>query len=206
MAVMRSAVLDMENSLTAARLARRRVKLWLPFKCAFTPLTMMTRIHACFSFPPYLGARFSASVPMLQPVKRPPRFAVEPSLSRAERVAAIAAAHADAVDAEARSPKKPSTRLKAKNFWASWCRRALGGEEASVADVVDVCYRLGRACSSTGMIYAMHQVKAACVVHHGMGSAWHRDFMARMVDDQLLLASSTTEGGAAAMSAPPKRR
>ena len=72
--------------------------------------------------------------------------------------------------------------------------QALGGEHASVADVVDVCYTLGRACSSTGMIYAMHQVKAACIAHHGMDSAWHRDFMARMVDDQLLLASSTTEG------------
>ena len=44
------------------------------------------------------------------------------------------------------------------------------------------------------MIYAMHQVKAACVVHHGMDSAWHRDFMGRMIADQLLLASSTTEG------------
>ena len=71
----------------------------------------------------------------------------------------------------------------------------LGGEEASVADVVDVCYTLGRACSSTGMIYAMHQVKAACVAYsrHGF-SEWHRGFMTRMVEDQLLLASSTTEG------------
>jgi acyl-CoA dehydrogenase len=71
---------------------------------------------------------------------------------------------------------------------------SLGGEQASVADVVDICYTLGRACSSTGMIYAMHQVKAACVAHHGMDSAWHRDFMTRMTQDQLLLASSTTEG------------
>ena len=44
------------------------------------------------------------------------------------------------------------------------------------------------------MIYAMHQVKAACITHHGLDSAWHRDFMGRMIEDQLLLASSTTEG------------
>jgi acyl-CoA dehydrogenase len=60
--------------------------------------------------------------------------------------------------------------------------------------VVDVCYRLGRACSSTGMIYAMHQVKAACIAFHGAESSWHREFMSRMVSNQLLLASSTTEG------------
>jgi acyl-CoA dehydrogenase len=71
---------------------------------------------------------------------------------------------------------------------------ALGGENAAVSDVVDICYTLGRACSSTGMIYAMHQVKAACVAYHGMASPWHRDFLARMASDQLLLASSTTEG------------
>jgi acyl-CoA dehydrogenase len=40
----------------------------------------------------------------------------------------------------------------------------------------------------------MHQVKAACVVRHGLGSAWHETFIRRMVRDQLLLASSTTEG------------
>ena len=85
-------------------------------------------------------------------------------------------------------------RCGRKNCWASWCPKQLGGEQASVADVVDVCYALGRACSSTGMIYAMHQVKAACIVPSRHGQPWHRDFMVRMVDDQLLLASSTTEG------------
>ena len=91
-------------------------------------------------------------------------------------------------------PQEAIDALKAEKLLGILVPAALGGEEASVADVVDVCYALGRACSSTGMIYAMHQVKAACVVHHGMDSAWHRDFMARMVADQLLLASSTTEG------------
>jgi acyl-CoA dehydrogenase len=119
----------------------------------------------------------------------------EPLSARAERAAVIAAAHADIVDAEARFPTEAVAALKAENLFGVLVPAALGGEHASVSDVVDVCYRLGRACSSTGMIYAMHQVKAACVVHHGMDSAWHRDFMERMVADQLLLASSTTEGG-----------
>jgi len=84
--------------------------------------------------------------------------------------------------------------LKAEKLLGIMVPAELGGEHVSVADVVDVCYALGRACASTGMIYAMHQVKAACITHHGRDNPWHRDFMSRVVDNQLLLASSTTEG------------
>jgi len=131
---------------------------------------------------------------MLNTLKTAPA-ALEAPLVRAERVAAIAAVHADSVDAEARFPQEAIAALKAENLLGILVPASLGGEQARVADIVDVCFRLGRACSSTGMIYAMHQVKAACVAYHGMDSAWHRDFMGRMIEDQLLLASSTTEGG-----------
>src|SRR5690242_7766124 len=106
---------------------------------------------------------------------------------RAGRAAEIAAAHADQVDANSRFPQEALDALRQEKLLGIMVPEKLGGEQASVADVVDVCYTLGRACSSTGMIYAMHQVKAACIAHHGMDSQWHRDFMARMVDDQLLL-------------------
>ena len=122
-------------------------------------------------------------------------LSVEAPLLRAERVVAIAAEHAGAVDSEARFPSEAMAALKAEQLLGIMVPAALGGEEAGVSEVVDVCFRLGRACSSTAMIYAMHQVKAACVVHHAMDSAWHRGFMQRMLNDQLLLASSTTEGG-----------
>ena len=131
---------------------------------------------------------------MLNNLKATPAPAEAP-LARAERAATIAAAHADAVDADARFPEEAIAALKAEKLFAIMVPPALGGEGASVGEVVDVCFRLGRACSSTGMIFAMHQVKAACVVYHGMESAWHRDFMGRMIENQLLLASSTTEGG-----------
>jgi acyl-CoA dehydrogenase len=135
---------------------------------------------------------------MLQPVKVFSSSATpvaEPFLSRADRVAAIAAGHADAVDEAGCFPQDAVDALRAEKLFAIMVPRELGGEGATTADVVDVCYRLGRACAATGMIYAMHQVKVACVVRHGMGSAWHEDFMARMVEHQFLLASSTTEGG-----------
>jgi acyl-CoA dehydrogenase len=131
---------------------------------------------------------------MLQSVQAVPSPAPETLSVRAARVAEIAASHADAVDKDGRYPQEAMDALKAENLLGIMVSPEIGGEGASVADVVDICYTLGRACSSTGMIYAMHQVKAACIVHHGMDSTWHRAFMARMVEDQLLLASSTTEG------------
>ena len=131
---------------------------------------------------------------MLQSVQAAPASAPEKIADRAARCAQIAATHAAAVDADSRFPLEAMDALKAENLLGILVPPELGGEGASVADVVDVCYALGRACSSTGMIYAMHQVKAACIVNHGMDSTWHRSFMARMVEDQLLLASSTTEG------------
>jgi acyl-CoA dehydrogenase len=132
---------------------------------------------------------------MLQTVQAVPATApVEPIAARAARAAAIAAQFAGEVDQDSRFPQEAMDALKTEKLLGILMPAELGGEGASVAEVVDVCYALGRACSSTGMIYAMHQVKAACVVNHGMDSPWMRGFMGRMVEDQLLLASSTTEG------------
>src|ERR1700744_2805460 len=120
--------------------------------------------------------------------------AAESLSTRAARAAEIAALHAGAVDAEGRFPQEAIDALKAQKLFGIMVPASLGGEAASVAEVVDICYTLGRACSSTGMIYAMHQVKAACVAHHGMESSWQRDFMGRMVGDKLVLAFFTSEG------------
>src|ERR1700759_1407179 len=143
-----------------------------------------------------LPPQFSSERAMLQTAQPVSSLsAAEPLSVRAVRAAEAAAVHANDVDANARFPREAMDAIKAEKLLGIMVPASLGGEEASVAEVVDVCYTLGRACSSTGMIYAMHQVKAACVVHHGMDSAWQRDFMGRMISDQLLLASSTTEGG-----------
>ena len=72
--------------------------------------------------------------------------------------------------------------------------RDLGGEGASLSAVVDICYRLGRACSSSAMIYAMHQIMVACLLRHHRNTAWHERLLRRLCAEQLLFASSTTEG------------
>jgi acyl-CoA dehydrogenase len=116
--------------------------------------------------------------------------------SRADKVAAVAAAHAVAVDRESRFPHEAMAAARAERLLSIAVPRELGGEGLGAADVVDVCYALGKACAATAMIYAMHQTKVACLVRHGRGSAWHQLLLRRLCAEQLLLASSTTEGQA----------
>jgi len=113
---------------------------------------------------------------------------------RSETVAATAASHADVVDRDARFPHEAIDAARSQRLLGIMVPNHLGGEGATIGDVVDVCYRLGRACASTAMIYAMHQTKVALVVRHGRGSAWHERLLRHLCAEQLLLASSTTEG------------
>ena len=116
--------------------------------------------------------------------------------ARAEKVAAVAAEHAVAVDRDSRFPAEAIAAARAARLMGIAVPRELGGEGASISDVVDVCYTLGRACASAAMIYAMHQTKIACITRHGKGSAWHQRLLRRLCTEQMLLASSTTEGKA----------
>jgi acyl-CoA dehydrogenase len=114
--------------------------------------------------------------------------------ARIDKVVAIAAAHADAVDCQSRFPQEALAAIRAEKLLGIAVPREFGGEGRSTAEVADVCYALGRACASTAMIYAMHQTKVACIVRHGQTSSWHQQLMRRIAGGQLLLASSTTEG------------
>ena len=114
--------------------------------------------------------------------------------SRAEVTAAAAAKSADAVDREARFPGEAFLSARTQRLLGMMVPTALGGEGASVSDVVDVCYILGRGCASTAMIFAMHQIMVAILVRHAQNSPWHSRLLRRLANEQLLLASSTTEG------------
>jgi len=114
-----------------------------------------------------------------------------------QRIAAVTAAaafEADDVDRTARFPQKAIEAARAQRLLGVQIPEELGGDGASIFDITDMCYALGRACSSTAMIFAMHQTKVACLVRHGAGSAYHEALMRRVASEQMLLASSTTEG------------
>jgi acyl-CoA dehydrogenase len=114
--------------------------------------------------------------------------------ARALAAAEVAANFADAVDRDGRFPQEAFNAIRTQKLLGLLIPTALGGEDASAADVVDVCYILGRACASSAMIYAMHQVKIACLVRHAGGNVWQEDLQRKIAENQLLMASSTTEG------------
>jgi acyl-CoA dehydrogenase len=113
---------------------------------------------------------------------------------RAAAVAKAASAEAEDVDRGARFPQKAIDTARAERLLGVQIPKAFGGEGAAISDITDMCYALGRACSSTAMIFAMHQTMVACWVRHGTGSAYHEALMRRLASEQLLLAYSTTEG------------
>jgi acyl-CoA dehydrogenase len=115
-------------------------------------------------------------------------------VSRAEAAAKIAERHADAVDRDGRFPAEAFEAIRSQKLLGILIPTALGGEGARAADVADVCAILGGGCASTAMIFAMHQVKVACLVRHARGNPWQHEFQRRMAAEQWLLASSTTEG------------
>jgi acyl-CoA dehydrogenase len=113
---------------------------------------------------------------------------------RIAAVTAAAASEADDVDRDARFPQKTIDAARTHRLLGVQIPQAFGGDSASIFDITDMCYALGRACSSSAMIFAMHQTKVACLVRHGAGSAYHETLMRRVASEQMLLASSTTEG------------
>ncbi|WP_426612158.1 acyl-CoA dehydrogenase family protein [Bradyrhizobium sp. McL0616] len=115
-------------------------------------------------------------------------------IERAARTATVAAADADGVDRDARFPHEAFDAAREQKLLGVMIPVEFGGLGASIYDVTDICYTLGRACASTAMIYAMHTTKVACVIRHGHGIPWMETMMRRVARDQWLLASSTTEG------------
>ena len=113
---------------------------------------------------------------------------------RTTAVAAAAATEAEAVDRDARFPQAAIDAARQQRLLGVQIPQQFGGDGATIFDITDMCYTLGRSCSSTAMIFAMHQTKVACLVRHGAGSSWHETLMRRVASEQMLLASSTTEG------------
>lgn len=114
---------------------------------------------------------------------------------RALRVAAVAKANADYVDRNSAFPEETVNAMKAERLLSIQIPAEFGGEGASTAEIAELCSIIGQSCASSAMIFAMHHIKLSSLVEHGTQSSWHRDFMRKIVSEQLLLGSATTEGG-----------
>ena len=120
----------------------------------------------------------------------------EALVERARKIGAeIAAKHARDVDRYGRFPVESIEALSQARMLSSFIPVELGGESATMTDIVAVCHVLGQYCSSTAMVFAMHQIQVACLVHHGLESNDLRRHMQAISTDQRLQASATTEVG-----------
>ncbi|EHP41662.1 acyl-CoA dehydrogenase domain-containing protein [Cupriavidus basilensis OR16] len=120
-------------------------------------------------------------------------------VAAAQLAALEAAKHADQVDRDAAFPHDAFAAIRQHQLLSAMVPAAHGGAGASLDTVAAICRVLGAACSSAGMVYAMHQIQVACIVEHGTGSPWHEQLLERIAAEQLLLASATSEeaiGGA----------
>ena len=111
----------------------------------------------------------------------------------AQRVAAIAAQYADAVDHDARFPAEAVDALRHERLLSAMVPEAYGGAGLGVVEIGAICETLAQACASTAMIYAMHQIEIACMSKYGSSLPWQRALLGKVVERQLLLASATSE-------------
>jgi acyl-CoA dehydrogenase len=102
---------------------------------------------------------------------------------------------ADDVDREARFPREAFDALRKEQLLSAYVTPEYGGLGLSMSQICRICEVLGHYCASSAMVFAMHQIQVACILHHGQKSEYFRNYLRRLVDDQLLLASATTEVG-----------
>jgi acyl-CoA dehydrogenase len=107
----------------------------------------------------------------------------------------IVAPAADRVDRDASFPRDAIDALRAEGLLGALVPHELGGPGASLTEVAAACQILGRACASTAMIFAMHQIEVACLVRHGLGSPYIRAYLSELAARGSLVASATSELG-----------
>jgi len=78
----------------------------------------------------------------------------------------VAAAHADEVDRDARFPREAVDALRAAGALSAQVPEELGGGGVSVPGIAHACFELGRRCSATAMVFAMHQIQVGTIVRH----------------------------------------
>lgn len=121
---------------------------------------------------------------------------VAPDLLSASHAVArgAAAPYADEVDRLARFPTEAIEAAGEEGLLAALVPAHLGGPGLPLDVVGESVATLASACSSTGMIAAMHHLQVACLARHG-GTAALESLLERVATDRVLIASATTEEG-----------
>jgi acyl-CoA dehydrogenase len=117
-------------------------------------------------------------------------------LAEVRRIAEeIASAAAIEVDRDARFPLEAIDALRAAGALSAGVPAGLGGGGCSLATIARCCFELARGCSSSAMVFAMHQIQVLTIARHLEGSAWYEAYLRDLSREQRLVASVTSEVG-----------
>jgi acyl-CoA dehydrogenase len=137
-----------------------------------------------------------AQLALATPAPEPARTAFDAVVERVHEVGReVIAPVAHLVDRDARFPTEAFEALREMMLLAAYIPLEFGGLGFDMLQVARLCEILGQYCGSTAMIFAMHQIQVACLVHHGTGTAFFRDYLREIASKQYLVASATTELG-----------
>jgi len=120
--------------------------------------------------------------------------AEESALERARGVVEVLRSAAGPVDRAASFPGPSIAAVREAGLLAAAAPRRLSGPELGTAELAAVGRVFARGCSSTAMVWAMHQVQIACLARHG-GTASLDALLDRILRDGGLIASVTSEAG-----------
>jgi acyl-CoA dehydrogenase len=117
-------------------------------------------------------------------------------LAEVRRIAEeVAGAAAEEVDRDARFPVEALEALRSAGALSAAVPEALGGDGASLETIARSCFELGRRCSSTAMVFAMHQIQVITIARHLDGASWFEGYLRDLAREQRLVASVTSEVG-----------
>ena len=85
------------------------------------------------------------------------------------------------VDMHARFPHESIQALKDLKLLSCYVPTELGGMGLNVVQVAKICEILGHFCASTAMIFAMHKIQVACVLHHYGTSTYLKGYLKKLV-------------------------
>jgi len=84
----------------------------------------------------------------------------------------VAAPSAADVDANSRFPRETVQALQKAKLLSAPVPKELGGAGYGMRELATLCSTLAQACGSSAMVLAMHYIQVACMVRHGLQSAF----------------------------------
>jgi acyl-CoA dehydrogenase len=106
----------------------------------------------------------------------------------------VAAPAADEVDRDARFPHETVDALKAEGFMSAILPTELGGDAASLADLVGAVRAMASHCASSALVLAMHNIEVYTLGRHGTTPEL-RQLAKDVGSKRLLFANANSEVG-----------